>query len=85
MIAKLIAEIRRKGAPIVVGLDPMLSYIPSKVVDAKIKDMGETLDAAAASIVSNAVQAITCIILGNALIAVLSRVRFINRMTTGEQ
>ncbi|MCR5590679.1 MAG: ECF transporter S component [Lachnospiraceae bacterium] len=40
--------------------------------------------AAAASIVSNAVQAVTCIILGNTLIAVLSRVRFINRMTTGE-
>ena len=41
--------------------------------------------AAAASIVSNAVQGITCIILGNARVAVLSRVRFISRMTTGEQ
>ena len=51
MISKLIAEIRKKDTPIVVGLDPMLSYIPSKIVDAKIKEMGETLEAAAAAVV----------------------------------
>ena len=31
MINKLIAKIRKTNAPIVVGLDPMLSYIPEQV------------------------------------------------------
>ena len=31
MIAKLITEMIRKNAPIVVGLDPMLSYIPEHI------------------------------------------------------
>lgn len=30
MIDKLIAKIQKTGAPIVVGLDPMLSYIPDQ-------------------------------------------------------
>ena len=50
MISKLIAGIIRTDAPIVVGLDPMLSYIPKKIVDAKSADMGETLEAAAAAV-----------------------------------
>ena len=29
MINKLIANIKKTGAPIVVGLDPMLNYIPN--------------------------------------------------------
>ena len=37
--------------------------------------------AAAASIGSNAIQGITCIILGNALIYVLTKIRYINEMT----
>ena len=30
MINKLIANIKKTGAPIVVGLDPMLNYIPKQ-------------------------------------------------------
>lgn len=36
--------------------------------------------AAAASIISNAVQGITCLVLGNALIFVLSKIRYINEL-----
>ena len=31
MIQKLIANIQKTNAPIVVGLDPMLNYIPKQV------------------------------------------------------
>ena len=31
MINKLVANIKKTGAPIVVGLDPMLSYVPEQV------------------------------------------------------
>ncbi len=51
MISRLIAQIIKKDAPVVVGLDPQLSFVPKKILDAKIKDMGETLDAAAAAVV----------------------------------
>ncbi len=50
MISKLIDSIKKKDAPIVVGLDPMLSYIPQKIVDKAIAEKGETLEAAAAAI-----------------------------------
>ena len=30
MINKLVANIKKTGAPIVVGLDPMLSYVPEQ-------------------------------------------------------
>ena len=29
MINKLVSEIKKKNAPIVVGLDPMLNYVPN--------------------------------------------------------
>ena len=47
MINKLIAGIKRTKAPIVVGLDPMLSYIPDTIKDEVFKEQGETLEAAA--------------------------------------
>ena len=50
MISKLIDSIKKKNAPIVVGLDPMLSYVPSFILDKAIKEKGETLEAAAAAI-----------------------------------
>ena len=50
MITRLIDEIRKKGSPIVVGLDPKLSYIPAKITGRAVADMGETLEAAAAAI-----------------------------------
>ena len=31
MIDKLITKIKKTGAPIVVGLDPMLNYIPKQI------------------------------------------------------
>ena len=50
MISKLINEIKKKNAPIVVGLDPMLSYVPKKITDKHISEKGETLEAAASAI-----------------------------------
>lgn len=50
MINKLVKEIKAKNAPIVVGLDPMLSYVPKHILDAKIKEHGETLKAAGEAI-----------------------------------
>ena len=50
MISKLVTQIRKKDAPIVVGLDPMLSYIPEKITAKAVKDHGETLEAAGAAI-----------------------------------
>lgn len=45
MIAKLIDRIVKKDAPIVVGLDPMIDYIPPHLLREAIADYGETLDA----------------------------------------
>lgn len=50
MISKLIEGIKKKNAPIVVGLDPMLSYVPSHILDKAIKEKGETAEAAAAAV-----------------------------------
>ena len=46
MISKLIAEIKKKNAPIVVGLDPMMSYVPEHIVNKVFADMGPSLEAA---------------------------------------
>lgn len=45
MIDKLIQEIKKKEAPIVVGLDPTEKLIPDYIINKKIKDIGETLEA----------------------------------------
>ena len=50
MIDKLVENIRKTKAPVVVGLDPMLSYIPSRIIDKAIQEQGETCEAAAAAI-----------------------------------
>lgn len=50
MIDKLVANIKKTNAPVVVGLDPMLSYIPSQIMKQAIKEQGETLEAASAAI-----------------------------------
>jgi len=47
MIDKLIAKIKATDAPIVVGLDPMLGYIPNHIKEAAFKEYGETLEGAA--------------------------------------
>ena len=46
MISKLIKKIQEKNAPVVVGLDPMLSYIPDFIMKKAIEEYGETLEAA---------------------------------------
>lgn len=50
MIEKLIARIQETKAPIVVGLDPMLGYIPEQVVKAAFAEFGETLEGAAEAV-----------------------------------
>lgn len=50
MINKLIKKIEQSKAPIVVGLDPMLSYIPEHVKEKAYKEKGETLAGAAEAI-----------------------------------
>jgi len=50
MINKMIAEIQRKNAPVVVGLDPMLSYVPEQIQSAAFGEFGETLEGAAEAI-----------------------------------
>lgn len=46
MINKLTAKIKKLDAPIVVGLDPMLGYIPQHIVDKAFDEYGETLEGA---------------------------------------
>jgi orotidine-5'-phosphate decarboxylase len=50
MINKLNDKIKKTGAPIVVGLDPMLDYIPGQLLEAAIADKGESLEAVADAI-----------------------------------
>ena len=50
MINQLVANIKKTGAPIVVGLDPMLSYIPKQVQEKAFAEYGETLEGAAEAI-----------------------------------
>lgn len=50
MIQKLIEEITKKNAPVVVGLDPMLSYVPKQIQKAAFEEFGETLEGAAEAI-----------------------------------
>ena len=50
MIEKLIEGIKRTKAPIVVGLDPMLNYIPEHIQKKAFAEFGETLEGAAEAI-----------------------------------
>ena len=50
MINKLIANIKKTNAPIVVGLDPMLDYIPEHVLKKAFDEYGETLAGAGEAI-----------------------------------
>ena len=47
MISKLINSIQSKNAPIVVGLDPQLKFIPQYILDKWYKECGHSLDAVA--------------------------------------
>lgn len=50
MIQKLISKIEKTHAPIVVGLDPMLNYIPKQIQEKAFKEYGETLKGAGEAI-----------------------------------
>lgn len=50
MINKLVEKIKKTNAPIVVGLDPMLHYIPSQLQKKAYEQFGETLEGAAEAV-----------------------------------
>ncbi len=50
MIQKLISKIQKTQAPIVVGLDPMLNYIPEHIQKKAFSEYGETLEGAAEAV-----------------------------------
>ena len=50
MINKLVENIKRTKAPIVVGLDPMLNYIPQHIQKKAFAEFGETLEGAGEAI-----------------------------------
>lgn len=50
MINQLIQKIQKTKAPICVGLDPMLSYIPEHILKQSFQEFGETLEGAADAI-----------------------------------
>ena len=47
MITQLINGIKKTQAPIVVGLDPNLSFLPGYIKEKAFKEAGETLEGAA--------------------------------------
>lgn len=50
MINKLVDKIKKQNAPVVVGLDPMMKYIPQQLKEAAFAEYGETLEGAAEAI-----------------------------------
>lgn len=50
MIQKLISNIQKTHAPIVVGLDPMMNYIPEHIQKRAFEECGETLEGASHAI-----------------------------------
>lgn len=50
MINRLVAQIKKTGAPIVVGLDPMMKFIPDHIKEKAFAEFGETLEGAAEAI-----------------------------------
>ncbi len=50
MINKLVKKIKETNAPVVVGLDPMMSYLPEHITKKTFEEYGETLEGAAEAI-----------------------------------
>ena len=50
MLNRLVAQIKKTGAPIVVGLDPMMKFIPEHIKEKAFAEFGETLEGAAEAI-----------------------------------
>lgn len=61
MINKLTAKIKKTGAPIVVGLDPMMKFIPEQVQKKAFAEFGETLEGAAEAIWQYNKEIVDCI------------------------
>lgn len=50
MVNKLMSKIEKMNSPVVVGLDPMLSYIPEHITKKAYAEFGETLEGAGEAI-----------------------------------
>lgn len=50
MINKLVEKIKKTNAPIVVGLDPMMKFVPEHIKKAAFSEFGETLEGAGEAI-----------------------------------
>ncbi len=50
MINRLIEKIRKTNAPIVVGLDPMMKFVPEHIQAKAFAEYGETLEGAAEAV-----------------------------------
>ncbi len=50
MINQLVSKIQKTGAPIVVGLDPMMKFVPEHIQKKAFDEYGETLEGAAEAI-----------------------------------
>lgn len=50
MINKLVSKIQKTNAPIVVGLDPMMKFVPEHIQKKAFAEFGETLEGAAEAI-----------------------------------
>ena len=50
MINKLVEKIQKTGAPIVVGLDPMMKFVPEHIQKRAFSEYGETLEGAGEAI-----------------------------------
>lgn len=50
MINQLVKRIKETGAPIVVGLDPMMKFVPEHIQKKAFSEYGETLDGAAEAV-----------------------------------
>ena len=50
MINKLVEKIKKQNAPVVVGLDPMMKFVPKHLQAAAFEQYGETLEGAAEAI-----------------------------------
>lgn len=50
MINRLVAKIKQTGAPIVIGLDPMMKFIPEHITQKAFREYGETLQGASEAV-----------------------------------
>ena len=50
MINELVEKIKRTGAPIVVGLDPTLKFVPEHIRQKAFTEYGETMKGAAEAV-----------------------------------